>query len=600
MWRAIRVKPTTQAAYLLEHKMVNKNTLTRKRWWFSALLLAGAATIVALLLPWLGRWQVDRATLWVAAGDVDQNSAVLWARSLTTGTLSFEIGDDSTSLRRQFTTTLSDPTQPVTVEVGHLAPATGYRYQARSASGERAIGHFRTPATPDHKAGLHFGVSGDWRATLAPFVSVRNVATRNLDFFVELGDSIYADIRSPAVAKAQSESLVDFRLKHGEVYNPAYGLNTLADLRASTALFATIDDHEVTNDFAGGAQAKADARFQTTSGRINQSALYQNALQAFQEYNPLRQEFYGQVGGDGRMDGVRKLYRYRRFGQDAALFLLDARSFRDLPIRHADRNNPADIERFRKDSWRAGRTMLGSQQLADLKADLLDAQSQGITWKFILIPEPIMQRGLMSAQDRFEGYAAERSDLLAFIEKQQLRNVVFVAADIHGTLVNNLSYSTALDTPQLTTHAFEVTVGPVAFYQTLGEVVIEDGLQKGYVITAEQQSYLALPIAPDSDNLANDRDDFIKAILDRELVASGFDPLGLEGSPIQAHLLVGDYVALHSYGWSEFTIDAASQQLTITTWGVLPYTEQDLQTRRSEVLGRQPTIVSQFEVVPQP
>ncbi|MFN8443257.1 MAG: alkaline phosphatase D family protein [Caldilineaceae bacterium] len=599
MRRAVRVTPTTQAAYLLEHKMFHKNTSPLKKWLTCGLLVVGAATLVLLLLPVLGRWQVERATLWVAAGDVDQNSVVLWARSLTTGTLAFEIGDDAASMRQQFTTTISDPTVPVTVEVADLAPATGYRYRAQSASGERASGHFRTPAMPDHQAGLHFGVSGDWRASLAPFVAVRNVATRKLDFFVALGDSIYADIRSPAVAKAQTEGLFDFRLKHGEVYSPKQGLNTLADLRASTALFATIDDHEVTNDFAGGAPAKADARFHTSSGRINQSVLYQDALQAFQEYNPIREEFYGPVGGDGRMDGARKLYRYRRFGLDAALFLLDARSFRDLPVRHAERNNPADVERFRKDSWRPGRTMLGSQQLADLKADLLDAQRQGITWKFVLIPEPIMQRGLMSAQDRFEGYAAERSDLLAFIEHQQLRNVVFVAADIHGTLVNNLTYGTALDAPQLTTHAFEVTVGPVAFYQTLGEVVIEDGLQKGYVITAEQQSYLALPIAPDSDNMANDRDDYVKAILNQELITSGFDPLGLEGSPIQARLLVGDYVALHSYGWSEFTIDAATQQLTITTWGVLPYSEGDLQAQRNQVLSRQPTIVSQFEVTPQ-
>lgn len=210
-----------------------------------------------------------------------------------------------------------------------------------------------------------------------------------------------------------------------------------------------------------------------------------------------------------------------------------------------------------------------------------------------------MQRGLMSAQDRFEGYAAERTALLRFIEEQALRNVLFIAADIHGTLVNNISYSTAPDAAQIATHAFEVTVGPVAYYQTLGEVVITDGLHKGYVSAEEQQRYLSLPLAPDADNVANDRDDFVKAILDQELLASGFDPLGLAGSPIQAQLRIGDYVALHSYGWSEFAIDAATQRLTITTWGIPPYTEQDLQRQRWAILSRQPRIVSQFEVTPQ-
>ena len=52
-----------------------------------------------------------------------------------------------------------------------------------------------------------------------------------------------------------------FRLKHSEVYSELAGLDTLADLRASTAIFSTIDDHEVTDDFAGGADVSTDPRF---------------------------------------------------------------------------------------------------------------------------------------------------------------------------------------------------------------------------------------------------------------------------------------------------------------------------------------------------
>lgn len=564
------------------------------------MLLVGVAAALGWMSLQLWDWsKTNRATLWVAAGDVTQNSVVLWAHSLTTGTLTVLLSDDSRQVTQSLTTTVVAAAIPVTLPVSNLTPAMQYTYRVRSASGAEANGHFRTPAPATHHAGLHFGVSGDWRASLAPFVSVRNVADRQLDFFVELGDTIYADLASPAVPKSRTETLSAFRIKHGEVYSPHFGLNLLADLRAATAIFATIDDHEVTNDFAGGALAKLDPRFQSSSGRINQTPLYSHALQAFAEYNPLRQEFYAQESKDERFQGARKLYRYRLFGQDAAIFLLDTRSFRDLPIHSADRNDPADIIRFRKDSFRPGRTLLGSQQLTDLKADLLDAEQKGITWKIILIPEPIQQRGLMSAQDRYEGYAAERADLLRYLEEQAIRNVLFIAADIHGTLVNNISYSIAPEAPQIATHAFEVTVGPVAYYQTLGEVVITDGLQKGYVTPEEQQRYLALPLAPDADSVVNDRDDFVKAILDQELVDSGFDPLGLDGSPIQAQLRIGDYVALHSYGWSELEIDAVTQRLTITTWGIPPYTEQDLQTQRWAILARQPQVVSQFAVTPQ-
>ena len=376
-------------------------------------------------------------------------------------------------------------------------------------------------------------------------------------------------------------------------------MNTLADLRASTALFATIDDHEVTNDFAGGAPAAADGRFAESSGLINQTALYTNGLETFFAFNPLRAERYGGMGGDGRMDGAPKLYRYRVFGLDAALFILDARSFRDLPLARPDRNDPADVARFRAETFRPERTMLGHAQMADLQRDLLDAQARGVTWKFIAIPEPIQHRGLMSAQDRFEGYAAERAALLRFIDEEGISNVVFVSADIHGTQVNNITYALGPDAPQIALPVFEVTTGPLAYSSTLGPIIIADGRDKGYVTEEEAAAYAALPVANDPDNVPDDRDDFAKAIVDRELVAAGYDPLGLDGAPVDAALLAGDYVALHSYGWTEFDIDAATQVLTVTTYGVAPYVESDLETAPQDVWTREPAVVSQFRVTPQ-
>ena len=47
----------------------------------------------------------------------------------------------------------------------------------------------------------------------------------------------------------------------------------------------------------------------------------------------------------------------------------------------------------------------------------------------------------------------------------------------------------------------------------------------------------------------------------------GLDPIGLEGGLVNATLDVGGWSATHYYGWSEFEIDAVTQELTITTWG---------------------------------
>lgn len=50
----------------------------------------------------------------------------------------------------------------------------------------------------------------------------------------------------------------------------------------------------------------------------------------------------------------------------------------------------------------------------------------------------------------------------------QITNVVFVAADVHGTIVNNVTYQTAVGQPQQSTSAFEVTTGSVAFDAPFG------------------------------------------------------------------------------------------------------------------------------------
>ncbi|MFM7281692.1 MAG: alkaline phosphatase D family protein, partial [Planctomycetia bacterium] len=57
----------------------------------------------------------------------------------------------------------------------------------------------------------------------------------------------------------------------------------------------------------------------------------------------------------------------------------------------------------------------------------------------------------------------ERTELLAFIQANNIKNVVFVAADIHGTLVNNLTYQIGPGQPQVLTGAFEITTGAIAY-----------------------------------------------------------------------------------------------------------------------------------------
>ncbi|MEA5553739.1 phytase [Anabaena cylindrica UHCC 0172] len=548
----------------------------------------------------------------IASGDTTQNSTVLWARSIFLGEVTFEYSTDPnfTTIAGTKTANVTDINLPVKVAVDGLNANTNYYYRVTDSVGSNSIGKFSTAATLGDHTGLKFGVSGDWRGELSPYPAISNADDANLKFFLEFGDTIYADVASPAVKnpdgteKEQVVTLDEYRLKQAEVYSKRYGQNTLGDLRASTSILATIDDHEVTDDFQGGedlgtANLEDQALFGATSGLVNDSPLYENGLQAFQEYNPINDQFYGQTGDDTTA-GERKLYRYNTYGSDAATFVLDARSFRDTGLTNvADTSDATQVANFLAASFDPNRTMLGEVQLEDLKRDLLQAQNSGLTWKFIMVPEPIQNIGVAVAADRFEGYAAERTEILKYINDNNIKNVVFVTADFHGTLVNNLTYQLAPGQEQIATSAFEIITGAVAYDAPFGQTVADF-----FLPPSQKAFYDALPIANDADSIINDKDDFIKSVIDGGLTPLGYDPVGLNNNLavanglIDATLLQGDYVAAHTYGWTEFDIDPVTQKLIVTTYGIEAYTREELEADPEGVSNRQPQIVSQFEVNP--
>lgn len=521
----------------------------------------------------------------VAAGDVTQTSAVLWARSTAAGAVIFRIGDQT------LTADATDPLVPVKVDVTDLSPNTQYDYTVTDAAGTTLSGTFRTAAADGEQVGLRFGVSGDWRGELAPFPAISNADERDLAFFIALGDTIYADYPSPAVPVEQAMTLEQFQRKHAEVYGARYGLNTLADLRAATGIYALIDDHEVTNDFAGGASPATNrvlARYSNPS--INDTALFDYGLQAFQQYNPLRDLYYS-TPDDPRMDGERRLYRYQTFGSDAAIFLVDARSFRDAALPSVTALDDAAIAAFLAAADDPTRTMLGSVQMRDLLADLLDAQARGITWKFIVIPEPTQQFGFAGGSDRFEGYNAERTALMEHLVEHGITNVVFVAADIHGTIVNDIFYRGEPDGERIPVHAFEITTGSVAFHEPFGPTVMGLAYQLGFLTDDQYSFYTNLPLAG--------REFFIYQILNAQFEPLDLDPIGLEGSDLIFDRVEGNWLATHTYGWTEFDIDAATQRLRVTTYGIPFYSAVEMETDPAAITARIPEVVQEFTVDPQ-
>lgn len=539
----------------------------------------------------------------VAAGDVSDNSAVLWTRSVTGGPVRFEV-----SLDADFHEVIRSRTIDVSADgtahasFNNLRDGIHYDYRAVSADGDVAAGEFTTAYDRGYH-GVTFGVSGDWHTGNTPYAAISNADEAGLDFFVQLGDTIYADVPSPMFPGERAETLDELHIKYIETLTARGGANFLADLRGLTALWSMIDDHEITDDWAGGAPAGSDSRFGATGDFINESDLYARGLQAFYDYQPIEQRTWSGTGDD-LFDGAPDLYRTQAYGDDAQIFMVDARSFRDEELAAANITSPADAARFLTQSFDPSRTMLGHQQLSRLESDLLKAQENGVLWKFIMLPEPIQNLSPADAADRYEGYAAERTALLKFIDDHDIQNVVFISADIHGTVVNNLTYQTSPFGPQIALDAWEITTGSVAVSTPFGGSVVNLARRAGLVSSSQLAFYNSLPVAPDSDSIVNDKDDFLKALIDQQLNRFGYDPLGLNHNLpsadglVDATLLQGDYVAAHTDGWTQFDIDPVTHELLVTTYGIASYGEAAAAADPAAIAAREPVIVSQFRVAP--
>jgi phosphodiesterase/alkaline phosphatase D-like protein len=103
------------------------------------------------------------------------------------------------------------------------------------------------------------------------------------------------------------------------------------------------------------------------------------------------------------------------------------------------------------------RTMLGAQQYATF-ARAISASTA--TWKVIVNEVPIQQFYALP-YDRWEGYEAERSKLLRFLQANT-KNVLFLATDTHANFVNEVRLNTLGGAGPVGTGMWEVVTGPVA------------------------------------------------------------------------------------------------------------------------------------------
>jgi alkaline phosphatase D len=335
--------------------------------------------------PWEapGAWD-EAAFAWgVAAGDPLPDGALLWTRT-TAAAVDLVVmaadGDGWVEVRR-------DPGLPVvdevvTVAVDGLSPDTAHAYVFVAPDGGRSrVGRFRTAPAADAFRQVVIGAVSCLGGSDPGFPCLGFVAPSALDAFLLLGDTVYAD---------GSRTVDDYRAHWREVAaTPTY-----QDAVASAPIVAIWDDHEVENNWTTGAPGVGQT--QVTRGTVD------TAVRAFREAIPMR------LGPGGS-----RFWRAVRLGP-VALFVADCRGER----------TPGRI--------------VSDEQLEWLVAGLARSDA---TFKVVLVSvhaaDHAAVMGPIQAEDRWQGYPAQRDALVAAAEASP--GTLFLTGDMHYGAIQKLA-----------------------------------------------------------------------------------------------------------------------------------------------------------------
>src|SRR5262245_60432048 len=265
--------------------------------------------------------------------------------------------------------------------------------------------------------GQGWGINPDFGG-LKIFETMRSLTP---DLFIHSGDMIYADgpIQSEvklddglvwknittAEKSKVAETLDEFR------GNYRYNLldENLRRFNSEVPIIAQWDDHEVRNNWYPG-QIIVDTRYQIKSVEL----LAARARRAYLDYVPIR---FSPADPE-------RIYRSFSYEPMLDLFILDKRSYRGP---NTENRQPAMSDEV---------ALLGSAQINWLKDRL---QNSKAVWKVIasdmplgvVVPDGKNFENCANGNGPALGRELEIADLLQFIKRRKIKNVVWITADVH-------------------------------------------------------------------------------------------------------------------------------------------------------------------------
>jgi alkaline phosphatase D len=312
------------------------------------------------------------------------------------------------------------------------------------------------------------------------------------------------DIR-PHVPPHEMVTLADYRRRHGQYKIDPF----LAALHAKAAWVTTWDDHELTNDaYRRGAENHDPA----TEGDF--LARRRASHRAYDEWMPIRMSGTSALG-----DGTR-IYRGLQFGQLADLSMLDLRTCRNKQV-GPDYDGIDDPDR----------TITGDAQMRWLKQRLANNDAQ---WKLVGNPvmiapvkvpslpdpqrsallrmtgtgEPGPEDGAPYNVDQWDGYAADRRELLRHLVDRGITDTVFLTGDIHSSWACDLplepgnyplsrSVATELVCTSVTSNNLDdITGSPPRTTSLAVEEAIKTGNRHVQYVNLDDHGYSVLDVTP--------------------------------------------------------------------------------------------------------
>jgi alkaline phosphatase D len=415
-------------------------SITRRQALAAAMAAAGSAALGAEASGAPARgfppYRGGRFASGVASGDPGTRSISLWTRLHDVsrpGTLRFEVARDPGFARVVAagdvrTKAARDHTARVDLRSRALKPGEQYWYRFHTRTADSAVGRFRTLRPPDSREPVRIAVYSCQDYESGFYAAHRGIANEaDLDLVVMVGDYIYERAAAGGVREDTTGANKDGDVQSLAEYRQKYRLyHSDPDLQAMHAAhphLAFWDSHDVEPQ---GSDSEGKDQYGRPR-RVPHTTRLAAGIRSFIENMPQRPHF-----GDPR-----RMYRSLPLGATAQLLLTDEQLFHD-PYPCAFSFPPPECPAADDPK----RTYLGATQKAWLKNALERSRGE---WKLYCGGTMMMgfelSRGRAFNTGQWDGFRAEREELMRHILDRKIGNVVRLSGDIHTFFAGQVTTS---------------------------------------------------------------------------------------------------------------------------------------------------------------